>query len=103
WPRSKRSAERTNALESARSMRRPWLAALVVVAAACSARPRVDAPGFANGTRLAARFDDLDGTRLFVAFYDKTRDEECTFQLLPDGSAACLPKSGLLDGWFADA
>ena len=82
--------------------RRLCLVGLFVAVSACSSRSHVQAPGFANGTRLAARYDDLDGTRVLRAFYDTARDEECSFQLLPDG-AACLPQSALLDGWFADS
>jgi len=82
--------------------RRSSLVALSLLAA-CSSRPHLEAPGFANGTRLAVRYDELDGTRLFHAFYDTARDEECAFHLLPGGDAACLPQSALLDGWFADA
>jgi hypothetical protein len=84
--------------------RRPWLvAALVVAAAACSSpRRHIAAPGFANGSRLSVRYDEVGGARLWHAFYDSQRDEECAFQLLSDGGAACLPQSALLDGWFAD-
>jgi len=81
---------------------RPWLVCAVALAA-CSSRPHVVAPGFASGTRLAARYDDLGGTLLFRAFYDSARDEECAFRAVPDGGAVCLPQSAWLDGWFADA
>ncbi|MGZ3427053.1 MAG: hypothetical protein ACXVCV_10415 [Polyangia bacterium] len=82
--------------------RRLWLVGLLVAVAACSSRRHVEEPGFANGTRLGVRYDELAGTRVLRAFYDTARDEECAFQLLPDG-AACLPQTALLDGWFADA
>ena len=82
--------------------RRSSLVALSLLAA-CASRPHLEAPGFANGTRLAVRYDELDGTRLFHAFYDTARDVEGAFRLLPGGGAACLPQSALLDGWFADA
>ena len=83
---------------------RPWLVVgLAVTVTACSAQHHVEAPGFANGTRLAVRYDEVAGTRLLRTFYDRTRDEECSFQLLPGGAAACLPQSGLLEGTFADA
>lgn len=80
---------------------RSWLVVLLLVAA-CSSRRHVEAPGFANGTRLAARYDDVSGTRILRAFYDTARDEECAFQVIP-GGAACLSQSALQNGWFADA
>ncbi|MGZ3439491.1 MAG: hypothetical protein ACXVDD_08240 [Polyangia bacterium] len=82
--------------------RRLWLVGLLVAVAACSSRRHVEEPGFGNGTRLGVRYDEIAGTRVLRAFYDTARDEECAFQLLPDG-AACLPQTALLDGWFADA
>jgi hypothetical protein len=83
--------------------RRLWLVGLVFAIAACSSsRRHIEAPGFANGARLSVRYDEVDGTRLLRAFYDSARDEECAFQLVPDG-AACLPRTALRDGWFADA
>ncbi len=88
-----------------RRMRRRALlvVGVVVAAAACSSRRHVAAPGFANGSRLAARYDDVAGTTVLRTFWDRARGEECAFQLLPDGGAACLPASALADGWFADA
>ena len=82
--------------------RRLWLVGLFAAAAACSSRRHVEAPGFANGSRLAVRYDEVDGTLLLRAFYDTARNEECSFQLIP-GGAACLPRSASLDGWFADS
>ena len=82
--------------------RRLWLVGFIAAVAACSSRRHVDAPGFANGSRLSVRYDEVDGTRVLRAFYDTARNEECGFQLIP-GGAACLPRSALLDGWFADA
>jgi hypothetical protein len=82
--------------------RRLWLVGLFVAVAACSSRRHVEGLGFANGTRLAVRYDEVGGANVLRAFYDTARDEECTFQIIP-GGAACLPRTAQADGWFADS
>src|SRR3954471_14618480 len=83
-------------------MRRSAPLLFIALAAACSSRSPVHAPDFANGTRLAVRFDAADGVKIFRAFHDTELDADCQFRITPDG-ARCLPVSAAQNGWFADS
>lgn len=81
--------------------RRALLFCCAAVAAVGCSRSPVVGPGFQSGTRLAARYDELDGLRVLRSFYDRARDEECMFRVVGD-HAVCLPASAAANGWYTD-
>lgn len=70
-----------------------------------------DPYGFRSGSRLKARYLEGGGTKVFLAFHDTERDEDCNFGigghglgaiLGPGGVGYCLPIERPWDAGFAD-
>lgn len=75
------------------TMRAGWaLTAIPALVAACGDNLLVDPDGIESGSRLRAVFTTAGSARQFAGFYDRERDERCTFGL--DAShqqAYCVP------------
>jgi hypothetical protein len=55
-----------------------------------------DAAPATSGTRLRARYyTGEDGSKQFIGWHDKMRDEDCSFQKAEDGQLRCLPAMGV--------
>lgn len=76
-----------------------------LAASACGNSPPtspVDAPTFADGTRLLARSYSYPGTApLFVGVYDQQAMSPCSFRIARDGKLRCMP--GYVDPALDDA
>lgn len=56
--------------------------------------PDADAAPATSGKRLRARYYvGEDGSRQFVGWHDKERNEDCSFSVAEDGKTRCLPPS----------
>jgi hypothetical protein len=55
---------------------------------------RSGTPAYVSGSRLRARVYDAGDARVFVAWHDSQRDEDCSFARATDGQWRCLPGAG---------